>query len=36
MDDQLSFRICVQTQALLKNFVETAKFLFLMKVRITR
>ena len=33
MDDQSSFRICVQIQALLKNFVETAKFLFLLKIQ---
>ena len=36
MDDQRSFRICVQTEALLMNSVETVKFLFLMKVQITR
>ena len=36
MDDQLSFKICVQTQTLLKNFVENVKFLFVMKVQITR
>ena len=33
MDDQWSFRICVQTQAPLKNFGETAKLVFLMKVQ---
>ena len=28
MDNQWSFRICVQTQAPLKNFGETAKLVF--------
>ena len=34
MDNQWSFRICVQNQGLLKKFLETAKFLFLIKVQV--
>ena len=36
MDDQWSSRICVQNLDLLKNFLENAKALFLMKIQITQ
>ena len=36
MDDHWSFRICVQIPIILKNFGENARFLFSMKVQVTR